>query len=230
MTIFRYAIIKGLRNPLTMIFNAILPILIVLIRPLWTGESNLTGYGLLFLVIWAGCFMMSQGILRDRETGALTRIMAAPISMRNYLMQNLLAYMVPLGTAVIIACVLGAALYDWTLVFTLGLLLMSVVFIAASVTMSFAWTSLFKSKETSTTSFSAIMTLGVMLSGTFFPLHVLPTMLQNVGAIFPAYWAVRAITHLGEAGTMGQDYWTGIAALTLFTAAFLLFGGRRKMM
>jgi len=229
MTIFRYAIIKGLRNPMTLVFNCILPLVIVFIRPLWEGEGMMTGYGMLVLVIWAGSFLMTQGTLRDRETGALTRILAAPISMRSYLTQNLLAFMVPLTVQVTLVAVIGSLLYDWTLTFALGLFLMMLMFTVASVTMSFAWNCLFKERENNFTSFSALLTFGAMLSGAFISLEFLPEVLQHVGAIFPAFWAMRGITYLSQIGTMGVDYWGGIAALVLFSTAFLLYGGKRRM-
>lgn len=229
MTIFRYALIKGLRNPLTLVCNCILPLVIVFINPLWTGEGFLTGYGLLVLVIWAGSYLMTQGTLRDKETGAITRILAAPISMRNYLTQNLLAFMVPLTVQLVLVSVIGSVLYDWSLIFAFGLFLILATFTVASVTMSFAWNCLFKEKENNFTSFSALLTFGAMLSGAFMPLEFLPDALQNVGAVFPAFWAMRAVSSLSDIATMGTDYWVSIAALALFSIAFLLYGGKRRM-
>ena len=229
MTIFRYALIKGLRSPVTLLFNCILPLVLILVRPLWTGDNFLSGFGLLILVIWGGSFLMAQGTLNDRESGAITRILSTPITMRNYLAQNLLAYMVPLTLQVALVSVLGAILYDWDLTIALALFLCYTVFTIASVTMSFAWNCLFKSKESSFASFSAMVTFGSMLSGAWIPLGNLPTALQYVGAIFPAYWGMRGITSLLELGSLGTDYWIGIAAMSLFAIAYLLYGGKRRL-
>ncbi|MCL2573554.1 MAG: ABC transporter permease [Defluviitaleaceae bacterium] len=228
-TIFRFALIKGLRNPLTLIFNCILPPALMLIRPLWTGENFLSGYGLLILVIWGGAFLMAQGTISDRESGAITRIMSAPISMRNYLMQNLFAYMVPLTIQVALITALGVILYDWGLTLALGLFLCYTVFTATSVMMSFAWNCLFKKKESSFTTFGAVVTFGSMLSGAYVPLELLPEALQYVGAIFPAYWGMRGISSLLELGAISIDYWIGIAAMIMFMIVFLLYGGKRRM-
>jgi len=97
------------------------------------------------------------------------------------------------------------------------------------VTLSFAWNCLFKSKNSSFSSYSAIVTFGVLLSGALIPLEFFPTALQYVGAIFPAYWGMRAINSLAELGTFNIDYWVGIAAMVLFSIAFLLYGGKRRM-
>jgi len=229
MTIFRFALIKGLRNPFTLVLNCILPIVVIFIRPVWTGENLLSGHGLLVMVIWGGSYLMAQGILADRESGALTRILAAPISMRNYLVQNLLAFMVPLTLQLALITVIGAILYEWSLTLALGLFLACMAFTASSVTMAFAWNSLFKRKESSFITFSAVVTFGIMLSGAFIPLDILPDALQNIGAVFPAYWAMQSLDSLIELGTMTGDYFIGIAAMALFSIAFLLLGGKRRM-
>jgi len=229
MTIFRFALIKGLRQPMSLILNCIAPLALIMIRPLWTGEQMLSGFGLLILLIWGGAFLMSQGTLNDRESGAITRIMAAPVSMRNYLTQNLLAYMVPLTAQVTLISILGAILYDWSPTLALGLFLCYTVFTISSVTLSFAWNCLFKTKSSSFSSYSAVITFGVTLSGALIPLEIFPVVLQYAGAIFPAYWGIRAVNSLAELGTMGTDYWIGIAAMVLFSIVFLLYGGKRRM-
>ena len=228
MTIFRFALIRGLRNPFALVLNCIMPLVLIFIRPIWTGENFLTGQGLLIMTIWGGAYLMAQGTLGDRESGALTRILAAPVSMRNYLVQNLLAYMVPLTLQVALVSAIGTFLYDWSLTFTLGLFLCLIVFTATSVAMSFAWNSLFRRKESSFITFSAVITFGFMLSGVFIPLDDLPAVLQDMGAVFPAYWAVRGLDSLSELGTMAGDYWIGLAAMALFSIAFLLLGGKRR--
>jgi len=236
MTIFRFAIIKGLRNPVTMLFNCIAPILLLLVRSLWvidgatSGFGFMSGFGLMLIVIWGGSFLIAQGTINDRESGAITRILSAPISMKNYLAQNLLAYMVPLTVQVAVISVLGMILYDWNAALALGLFICYTVFTIASVTMSFAWNCLFKRKESAFTTFSAVVTFGSMLGGAFVPIALLPTALQNVGAIFPVFWAMRGINALRElGGAISTDYMMGLGVMILFAIAFLLYGGKRRM-
>ena len=229
MTIFRYALIKGLRHPVTLILNCIAPIALALIRPLWTGEQFLSGFGVLLMLIWGGAFLMAQGTLNDKATGAIVRILAAPVSMRQYLTQNLLAYMVPLTLQVLLISILGTILYGWSLTLALGLFVCYTIFTVASVTLSFAWNCLFKSKESSFSTFSALLTFGIVLSGAILPLEIMPTALQYLGTIFPAYWAIRAIDALVSIGSMNSDYILGILAMILFSFIFLLYGGKRRM-
>ena len=231
MTIFRFALIKGLRSPGTFVFNCILPLALILIRPLWTGEFFFSGFGLLTMIIWGGSFLMAQGILNDRADGALTRILAGPVSMFSYLTQNLFAFMVPMTVQVALVTLLGAVLYDWGLTLALAVFLCYTVFTISAVAMSFAWNCLFKTKDGSFGSFSAVVTFGSFLSGAFVPLEAFPEgVLRYVGAILPSYWAIRGLDTLSLTDlTITGDYWIAIAAMLLFTMAFLLYGGKRRM-
>ena len=229
MTIFRFALIKGLRSPGTFIINCVLPLALILIRPLWTGELFLSGFGLLIMVIWGGSFLMAQGILNDKADGAIIRILAAPVSMLNYLTQNLLAFMVPMAVQVALVTLLGAILYNWSLAIALLVFLCYTVFTISSVALSFAWNCLFKSKDSSFSSFSALMTFGTFLSGAFVPISDFPAGLQNVGAILPAYWAMRGLNILSNYGGATVGYWVAVLAMLLFTLAFLLYGGKRRI-
>ena len=231
LTIFRFAIIKGLRNRATLIFNCVLPIVLIFIRPLWEEGvmgGTLTSFGLLLMAMWGGSFLMSQGIMNDRTSGSIVRILSAPVTTLNYLTQNLLAYMVPLTIQIAIVSVLGTVLYGWDIQFALALFIGYMVFTMSAIALSFAWNCLFKRKETSFSSFSALITFGSFLSGALIPIEMFPGPLQYVGAIFPAYWAIRGIRVFSEYG-FALHYFTSIAAMLLIAAICLLYGGKRRI-
>jgi len=231
LTIFRFALVKGLRSPMTLVLNCILPVVLMFVRPLWEETGLLggeAGFGFLVMIIWGGTFLMAQGTLNDRENGTIIRILSAPVSMFNYLVQNLLAYMVPLIVQVFLVSALGMILYDWGITLALALFVCYTVFTISSVALSFAWNCLFKRKASSFPAFGALVSFGTFLSGALLPLTLFPTVLQYVGTIFPAYWAVRGINEALEVGMTG-DYWLSILAMALFTMAFLLYGGKRRM-
>ena len=231
MIIFRFALLKGLRSPMTLLLNCILPLVLMFIRPLWEETGMMggnAGFGLLVMVIWGGSFLMAQGTLNDKETGVIVRILSAPVSMLNYLTQNLLAYMAPLTVQVFLVSALGMILYDWSFDLALALFVCYTVFTISSVALSFAWNCLFKRKASSFPAFSAMVTFGIFLSGALIPLSLFPDVLQYVGMVFPAYWAIRGIEEAMVYGMTG-DYWLSILAMALFTMAFLLYGSKRRM-
>lgn len=228
MTIFRYALLRSIRSPLTLIVNCILPPALMFIRPLWLEQQGL-GLSFVAFIIMSGAYLMSQIILKDKAEGAIHRILAAPVTMRRYLAENLLACMVPLLAQMVLISLLGWVLYGWDATLAVAVFLCYTVLTLTSVTMSFAWHCLVKSKENSTMGFSFILTFMALLGGLFFPTTVFPGPLQYIGAIFPIYWAMEGLRSVQELGTMSAQFWLAIAAMLFFAAAYLLYGGKRRI-
>ena len=219
-----------MRNPFSLAVNCVLPIVLMFTRSLWEdGAGFMDGFSFLVLVIMSGAYLMSMSILSDKTEGTITRILAAPVTMRRYLTENLLSCMVPLMAQITLISVFGVVLYDWSLTLSLAVFLCYTVLGVASVTMAFAWHCLFKSKEGSGGGFGLVLSLAVFLSGATFPLDAFPGVLQYVGAIFPVYWALQGIDAVVEAGSMVGEFWMAIAAMALFATACLLYGGKRRI-
>lgn len=228
MTIFNFALKRGLRSPLSLIFNALVPVVIILIRGLWV-DGSLIGFGLVTMAMMTGAFLMAQGILKDKEDGAIIRILTAPVTMVNYFGQNLLACMVPLMGQVILLSMIGFVNYEWTLTFTLALALCYTLFNMASVSFAFAWHSFFKSSENSNNGFMAIVMFIALLSGVMLPVYSLPGILEYVGAIFPAYWVSMSLRALKEYELGVDEFMMYQMILLLFSAAYLLYAGKRRL-
>lgn len=227
MTIFRFTLLKGLKSTLALVFNCILPIGMVFIRPLW-ADGAVLGYRLILMLMWGGAFLMSQGILSDKVNGTIVRILAAPVTMLNYLTQSLIAFMMPLIVQILLLSIVGAVLYNWDATFLFALALCYVIFTVSAVAMGFAWSCLFKDREQSSSIFLALITFGTALSGVMFPLELLPQPLQYVGAVLPAFWAVRGINTLLDYGVV-FGYWFALLIMLLLAIIFLFYGGKRKI-
>lgn len=226
-TIFQTALIRGFSNPFSLVLNALLPIVFILVPGFWEGEFA-SGFFFIGMALMYGALLAARSILNDRMDGAIIRIHAAPVSTLNYLTQNFLAAMVPLLVQVVVVCFFGFVIYDWPLGFTFALMLIYVLFAAAMVAMSFAWSCIFKSKEVSYSTFAGAATIIAMFSGFWFPLEFLPSILQYVGAIFPAYWLSYGIIQLMDYGVTSW-YWISAVAILIFTGLYLLFGGKRRI-
>ena len=228
MTIFNYAMLRGFRKPLVILFNVLLPLILIFIRPLWVGEG-MVGVSLIAMMIMIGTFFMSETLLIDKASGAVIRIMAAPITTFRYLVENLLAALVPWIVQLIIVVLIGLGLYGWTLTFSLALLLCYTIFTVTSIAFAFAWHCLFKNRATNSGIFSAVLTLMAFLSGLIIPVHLFPSILEYIGAIFPAYWVSRGFTDLISYGHTTGSFWLSMGILVLFTMAYLLYGGKRRI-
>ena len=231
MTVFKYALLRSMRNPVSMALNTLIPILLMFIPALWEESlfGQIAGFSIVAFIIIFGAFTMSKNIIADKEDGAITRILMGPVSMRSYLSQNLLSSMMPLTAQLIVVSLLGMLLRDWTFTVAAGVFLGYFMLTATCVAMAFAWQCLFKDSEGSTVGFSFLATAMAFLGGLFVPTSLFPGVLEHIGVIFPSYWAMRSLNYLLENGQFVAQYWVGLGALVLFSAAFLLYGGKRRI-
>lgn len=228
LTIFKYALLRAYRNPLSLILNAALPLGIILIPGFWQGDTP-SGFSFIGIVLMYGSFVAARGILNDKLDGTITRILTSPITFLQYLMQNLMAAMAPLTAQILIVGIVGSLLYKWDIDFTLSIMLIYFLFAAASVAFSYAWSCLFKSKETSYAMFSVLMSVVAMLGGLFLPLEILPNALRYIGALFPAFWVSNGILALHGGNAMGT-YWISILVISLFSILYMVFGSKRRIL
>ena len=229
-TIFKYALLRGLRTPVALLTMLAIPLAVILFRGMWLtpyDEIHFGGMYTLGILMMVNAFVMARGILTDRQEGTIVRILSGPTTNLRYLTQNLMACMVPIMAQILIIFGLGSILYGWGLSLTLGMMLCYTMFSLASVGLSFAWSCLFKNKEMSYSAFSVVGMLMGALGGLIMPQDWLPTWLYRAGMLFPPHWLVRGMNTLTQYGLTGW-FWLSMAALALFTAAFLLFGGKRR--
>jgi ABC-2 type transport system permease protein len=228
LAIFKYALLRAYRNPLSIILNAALPLGIILLPGFWQGETP-SGFSFIGIALMYGSFVAARGILNDKLDGTITRILSSPVTFLQYLLQNLMAAMAPLTAQILTVGIIGSLLYKWDIIFTLSIMLIYFLFAAASVAFSYAWSCLFKSKETSYAMFSVLMSVVAMLGGLFLPLEILPNALRYIGALFPAFWVSNGILYLQGGNAMGT-YWISIAVITMFSILYMVFGSKRRIL
>lgn len=227
MTIFRFALIRSLRKRMTLIALCAVPLAMILIRPLWISENGF-GFSFYGIAILYAAFLLVRSIMTDRISGTVVRIFAAPVTAFQYLLQNLLGFLLLLTLQIVLVTSLGAVLYGWGVAAAGQFMLGYILFAATSVAFSLAWNSLFRSKEMSDGVFSVVVSVMALLGGVFIPISMLPDFLQKMGMLFPTYWLSNALLAV-QNGYMGQEFWLSVVMLLLFTVAFLLFGSKRRL-
>lgn len=227
LTVYKFALLRAWRSPLSLVFNAILPLALVLIPGLWSGQGAM-GFSFIGVALMYGAFMAARGMVNDKLDGTLVRIFTTPITASQYLLQNLMAAMTPLAVQVLAVGIIGSLRYGWGTGFTLSLMLLYLLFAAASVAFSLAWSCLFKERETSYAVFAVLTNVVAMLGGFFIPLPIMPAALRYIGALFPAFWASNGILALQGGEAMG-GYWISIAAITLFAVLYMVYGSKRRI-
>jgi len=235
LTVFKYAFMRGIKSPMSIIVNIAIPLFLLIFLydtqdPLEAavgGNQNRTLFFIGMLVMY-GAFVMARSIQIDKRDGTVVRILAGPITMRAYLIQNFLSSMIPMTVLSLIIGAIGLIQHNWTIEYAGGVVLIYFFLSATSIGLSFVWSCLFKDKETSTAVLSVLITFVATLGGLMIPLRFLPDALQFIGALFPAYWAARGLESLMDYG-MNTQFWLGILAMFLFTVAYILYGGRRRI-
>jgi len=192
------------------------------------GEYH-TGLFVSGLLIMLGAFYMARGIQMDKADGTVIRILAGPVTMRTYLVQNFLAAMVPVSVLSVFLGLIGMARHSWGLTFAIGIVLCYALLGATSIGLSFVWSCLFKDKEASAAVFSVVITVLATIGGLMIPISILPTMVRRIGALTPAHWAARGMETLMNDGMSGQ-FWLSLTVMLLFVVIYLLYGGRRRIM
>lgn len=147
--------------------------------------------GLVGMSIAFGGFTGPAGTIAvDREDGTLLRAKATPHGMVGYLVGKVLMFalttLASLLVLVIPAMTVAGEL-RWDLRTAALLLVVFVAGMLATVPVSVALGSLFKSSSQSGILFLASLLL-VVPAGIFYPITALPTWLQWIGQAFPYYW------------------------------------------
>ena len=231
MTVFKYAMRRGFTSPASLILNCAMPLILII----WNGNIDPETGGIFgtaifmtAMMIMFGAFMMARSIQLDKLDGTIVRILAGPVTMRSYLVQNFFSAMIPMTVLSAIIAAVGVLLHSWEISFAVGLALCYALLAATSIGLSFVWSCLFKDKEASVAVFSVLITLMATLGGLMIPISIMPDMMRRIGMVFPAHWAARGVYVLASHG-MNGEYWLSLLAMFLFTVAFLLYGGKRRL-
>ncbi|TCK92758.1 ABC-2 family transporter [Natranaerovirga hydrolytica] len=226
MTIFKYALLRNFRNIYTLLLLTLIPIGLIVIRPLWREEDAM-GYTLYAVVIFFAAFLMVRTVMTDRVSGILKRVFAAPVNTFRYLSQNLLAYQVVLTVQIFLVIVVGSILYQWGIVLAMQMFLCYTVFAGSAIGFSLAWNAFFKNKEISDAMFGIIISFMFLLGGIFIPIEMLPDTLKKIGMVFPTYWLSNALLALSYNDI--TQYSISIGAMFMFTVACVIFGSQKRI-
>jgi len=230
MVIFKFALLRIFRNPITIFASFILPVTIMLISELWEhGEMGDVisgrGYYLIAMVMLFGAHPLTNGMIRERKDKTIVRVMSTPITNLKYLAQNLLASLVPLVLQIILVCILGMALRDWSLQFIFFISITYLLFAASSIAFIFAWHAFFKYKQSTVVALTSFLTLATFIL--IFPLELFPPAVRYSFMIFPTYWIASALETLIKDGA-DVHFVITLATLAIFSIGFLMYGKSRK--
>ncbi|WP_243108681.1 ABC transporter permease [Clostridium rectalis] len=166
-------------------------------------------------------------VLKDKQSKIYYRIFTAPVSPKKYTIQNLLSFLVVLLLQIIVifAFIIGILKMQIPSLFETFLLFMFYsVFIV-----SFALFLCSNSKDLRTVSTISNITITpmAMLGGCFWPIEIMPEILQKISNFIPITWMLRAVNKLMYNNSL-YNILPEISILSLFTIVFLLLACWRK--
>lgn len=164
-------------------------------------------------------------ILNDKSTGVYYRVFYAPVSLRRYLSENLLAFML-IGT---LQVVFVLTFLRFALGYTLGshLLAMYVLFVVFAfvcISLGMWLISLFKKPIFAYGSIMILSVPMVMLGGCYWPVAYMPDILIKIGKFLPTTWVMQGASKLLDGGAGLGDIAIEILILLLFAGIFMAAG------
>jgi ABC-2 type transport system permease protein len=227
MIVFKYALLRSLRSPLSIVVSIFVPIAFIFLPVNTWKNTPVAGVANLVLLMLLSAHLLSGVILEDRIDGSVIRVLTSPVSTFSYIFQNLLSVIIPLIIQIILLGISGYRRYNWSIEYTLGISICMILFVIANTAFVFCWNMFFKSIESSKYTFWLFVAVIALLSGLVVPIEMLPSNLQHVGAILHPYWLMRSVNVLTDNG-INIEFWLLQSILILFAVAFLFLGGKRR--
>jgi ABC-2 type transport system permease protein len=145
-----------------------------------------------FWVLFIGQSPM-QEVLQDKDNHILPRILAAPVTLPQFVLSKMLRCFLLCGLALLLLVLMSALLFGihWG-----NPLVMAVVIAACALSMTGLLAliySLARTREQANVMSSVILLVLAMVGGSMFPFESLPGFLQAVGQFTPNRWGVLAL-------------------------------------
>lgn len=176
----------------------------------------------------------TTGIMsEDKQHGTYYRNFYAPIKMRRYLFESLLAFMTVgfLQVTIVFLFVLGTmnfagTNYDAAFFFKTYLIMM--LFSIVAIALGLFVVNIFKSATAAYTFMGTATTPLVMLGGCYWDKSLMPDTLNMIGKFLPTTWAMDGIRLVISSGTTEQ-FLEILGILLLFTACFFALGLTKRV-
>lgn len=178
------------------------------------------GFFIMFLMMSTGS--IAELMLQEKRDKTFYRVCAAPVSPKTYIFSNFIV-----NTLVMIfQIVVILLLLTWFLKlnFSISLFQIFIVLLCfgiVSIGLGMVIIAFSDSTAQSSTLTTLIVTPTCMLGGVFWPIDLMPKILQRISDFMPQKWAIDAINKL-QAGAGFNQVWVNIAILLAFAAVFLL--------
>ncbi|MEX3712676.1 ABC transporter permease [Cytobacillus horneckiae] len=178
--------------------------------------------GFLIIIMFFTAGNLAALILKEKEKRTYFRLMVAPISAKEYVLSNAFVNVLVMVFQIIITIILMKTLFkiDLRLSFMEMFFVMS-LFAVVTVGISLCIVAFAKSSAAASAIQNVIVTPTCMLSGCFFPLEVMPEVIQKIANFLPQTWVLETIAQL-QGGAAFSSLYMNILVLLAFGLTFVL--------
>ncbi|MGJ8730217.1 ABC transporter permease [Listeria aquatica] len=188
-------------------------------------SAQIIGFFCMMLLYAAGS--LGELLLKEREEGTFYRLMSTPISSRQYILGTALFSLVTLLAEI------GLCLLAMRFVFQIdpgtslgSLFVILSLFAVFAISISLAFSFVFKSRRSLSAIQTTIFTLSTLLSGALIPIQIMPKFMQKMAEFMPQFWVMDAVSKLQQEGSL-LDLGLNILVLLGYTLFFISLASYR---
>lgn len=184
------------------------------------------GFLVMSMLFMAG--FSSSIMLEDKEKKVYYRVISGPLSVPRFMIENLLSFY----AVCMIQIFLTFSFMRWFLGVDFGpdllpMLMVSLIFSFTAVALGVAVNTLAKDMRQAGVFMSLLITPMCMLGGCWWPIEMMPDVLQRIGQFVPTTWIMQAYSKIIYGGGLLNAV-NEILVLSAFTVVFLLFATWRR--
>ena len=217
-----------LREPVGLFFTLILaPLLVAVLGVLFGNDPSPQFGGRGFLGVgMTGIIILPTNQLQLRESGALTRLRATPLSPRVFVAADLTVNFLISMVGIVLALLVGALGFGVRLQGSpLAVLAAAALGLVAFLALGYMLAAVYPSSRAATGIGNGLFIVIMMTSGAFVPQSQIPQGVQRVARYSPFHYLVDLLQGMW-AGRSWTDYGTALAVLVGMTVICGLLGAR----
>ena len=189
------------------------------------GDTMGIGFCIFFVLI---SVMMSAGaILEERTTGTWQRILASPIRKSQIILGYLIGFVATGWIQMGILILATHFLFGLSWGDPLGLIALTTVYLTAATAIGLSVAGLVKTHQQQMVVANIGGVVSSMVAGIYWPVELMPKIMQTLGRLTPQYWAMRGYTELLARGSDFAALQTPLLVLGGISVILLAFGVSR---
>lgn len=168
-------------------------------------------------------------ILEDKNSGVYHRIFYAPVTLKKYFAENLLAFMVVGFLQVTVSFIFISAIFGLSLINLSSIFVLFVVFALVCIALGMWLITIIKKPLIAYLSILFLTTPLVMLGGCYWPAELMPDYIIDIAKFFPTSWVMQAVDKVLNSGADLIGISFEILILLLFAGIFMSLGLAKKV-